>query len=51
MFNGEPNGTGTYAFESGNIFNIYEGTFKKGLFDGRGILSYFNGDKYEGEFL
>ena len=30
--------------------SVYEGTMKDGLFDGKGIIHYGNGDSYEGDF-
>ena len=29
---------------------IYEGDWKNGLFEGKGIYYYINGDRYEGDF-
>ena len=46
--NGKPHGENCkYTTVSGNI---YEGEYKDGLIDGRGIFTYANGIKYDGEF-
>jgi tetratricopeptide (TPR) repeat protein len=41
------NGYGIFAFGDGKV---YEGQWKKGLFDGMGKLAFFSGSKYTGEF-
>jgi tetratricopeptide (TPR) repeat protein len=41
------NGYGIFAFGDGRI---YEGQWKKGLFDGIGRLNFISGSKYTGEF-
>lgn len=40
-------GNGTLHNQSG----IYEGEFKKGMITGKGMVNFYNGDKYTGEFL
>jgi hypothetical protein len=34
-----------------NHSGVYEGDFKKGLMTGKGIMDFYNGDKYTGEFV
>ncbi|KAI6656543.1 Alsin-like [Oopsacas minuta] len=34
----------------GKRMEVYDGNFKEGLYHGQGILSYANGDRYEGEW-
>ena len=41
------NGYGIFGFDDGRI---YEGQWKKGLFDGMGKLIFISGSKYTGEF-
>ena len=48
IYNGYPNGYGTYYFINGDI---YEGDFLNGKFHGSGIFTYANGDKYVGGFI
>jgi len=33
-----------------NVHGVYEGAFKKGLMHGKGVMLFYNGDKYSGEF-
>ena len=33
-----------------NLHGVYEGEFKKGLMHGKGMITFYNGDKYSGEF-
>ena len=30
---------------------MYEGEFRKGLMSGKGLINFYNGDKYSGEFI
>ncbi len=46
FMNGLFHGQGTFKNQSG----LYEGEFKKGMMEGRGIMDFCNGDKYTGEF-
>jgi len=41
------NGYGIFVFEDGRV---YEGQWKKGIFDGMGALVFTSGSKYSGEF-
>lgn len=41
------NGYGIFVFDDGRV---YEGQWKKGLFDGMGRLIFISGSKYSGEF-
>jgi len=41
------NGYGIFIFNDGRV---YEGQWKKGLFDGMGKLIFISGSKYTGEF-
>lgn len=44
--NGLYHGQGTFK----NPCGVYEGDFKKGMMEGKGIMDFCNGDKYTGEF-
>ena len=58
----QKNGKGTYYYLKNTdyknltennmkkVCNIYKGDFKNGKFEGRGVVSFSNGDSYEGEF-
>ena len=47
MFDGEPDGKGTYTFANGSK---YIGQFAEGEIDGQGRMEYSNGDVYEGSW-
>ena len=34
-----------------NAHGVYEGEFRRGLMQGKGVMTFYNGDKYSGEFL
>ncbi|MEK0193634.1 hypothetical protein WME70_19765, partial [Microcoleus anatoxicus PTRS1] len=44
--NGKPYGKGKYIIDGAN----YEGEFKNGTYNGKGILTYANGDRHEVEW-
>ena len=46
--NTQPNGIGTFVSQDGTL--QYEGQWKKGLFDGEGVITYADGTVEEGSF-
>jgi hypothetical protein len=40
-------GEGTYIYDNGDEYN---GNWKYGLYDGKGIMKWVDGSSYEGQF-
>ncbi len=47
---GEPHGRGVLTYYPASYRLRYEGQWKEGEFDGKGLLIHANGDEYEGEW-
>lgn len=45
--NGRINGEGTSYYDDGTVF--YKGNFKNNVMEGKGVITWFSGPKYEGE--
>ena len=53
VFDGQMEGKGIFI-SSANIDGqklTYDGDFKKGKFEGKGTLEFYNGDSYSGDFI